>query len=120
MFKTGPSCTSWLCSHNIFIYIAAYSVCVPVYVHARLARINFKNGITNHPMKYVWPIFKKTLLALMVELFRGVRGSDFTDWTSIHIRSMILQIIIFQSNPIHGLIKFNPNPIHTSADRMRI
>ena len=51
---------------------------------------------------------------------RGVRGSDFTDWTSIHIRSMILRIIIFQSNPIHGLIKFNPNPIHASADRIRI
>lgn len=38
---------------------------------------------------------------------------DFIDWTSIHIRSTILQII---SNPIHRLVKFNPNSIHTYVD----
>lgn len=47
---------------------------------------------------------------------KGVRGSNFTDWTIIYIRSTILRIIKIQSNLICELVKFNPNPISTSVD----
>ena len=43
-------------------------------------------------------------ISLSAPLDRGVHGSNFTDWTSIHIRSTILRIINFQSNTIYGLV----------------
>ena len=79
-----------------------------------------KYPIIVEPIKRQKANLMKPSLTFSNPTIRGVRRSDFTDWTSMYIWSMILRIIIFQSNQIHGLIKFNPNPIHTSADRIRI
>lgn len=60
--------------------------------------------------------FTKGKLRNKIITIRGVRELDFTDWTLIHIRFMILQIINFKSNPIHGLV----NSIQIQSMHLRI